>query len=458
MNKKYNVFLALLFLQVSFLVAQKPIVADKVIAVVGNKIITKFQLETEYQQYLSQNEIVAGENAKCQILEDLLYKKLLVVQAEKDSVEVSDAQVDQELDRRMRYFVAQFGSEEKFISFYGKTIEQFKEELRDNVYDLLLAKQVQEDITRGVTITPSDIKTYYEKIPVDSLPFINAEVEIGEIVIKPKVSSEAKKIAREKIEELRQRVLKGEKFTSLAILYSEDPGSAKNGGEYKDIPRGQFVPEFDAIAFRIKEGETSEVFETAYGYHFMQLLKRKGEFVDLRHILITPVISSSDMIKAKHLADSVYQLLKSDSVRFEELAGRYSDEEESKSNSGIILNPQTGSPKFEVDQLGVIDNTLFFAIDKLEPGKASEPTLSATRDGKQAYRILYLKSRTNPHKANLKEDYQRIQGAAKAEKETKMVNDWIRKKVQGVFVRIDGDYKDCKFQHEWKSQVSVFSK
>jgi len=427
---------------------QKEVIADRIIAIVGDNIIKQSELESEYLQFVAHSEDVT-ENTRCKMLEDILYQKLLVAQAERDSVEVTDSQVDSELDRRLRYYIGQFGSEENFTAFYGKTVEDYKAELRDDVKDLLLAQTMQSKVTSNVNVTPAEVKAYFNRIPSDSLPFINAEIEIGEIVKRPPVTTEAKLEAKNKISKLRERVLKGENFSSLAVLYSEDPGSAKNGGEYKNIQRGQFVPEFDAISFSMKENQVSEVFETDYGYHFMQLIARRGEFVDLKHILITPKISDMDMVASKIKLDSIYELIRIDSLSFEQAAAKYSDNDESKNVNGLIVNPSTGSTKFEMDELGQLDPSLVFTIDKLKVGELAKPALAMTKDAKQSYRILYLKSRTEPHRANLKDDYQKIQTAALEEKKQKTIADWVNKKLQSTYVKLEDDFKTCKFDNKW---------
>ena len=440
-------FTGILFYITTNINAQQQVI-DRIIAVVGKNIVKQSELETQYSQYLSQG-MDPTENTRCTLLEELLYQKLLLAQAQKDSVEVSDTQVESELDRRLRLYIQQFGSREKFEEFYGKSVEEFKEELRENLRDIMLAQTMQSKVTGDVSVSPNEVKEYYRSIHPDSLPFINAEVEVGQIVRKAPVSAEAKKEAKEKIESLRQRVLKGEDFALLARLYSDDPGSAKNGGEYKNIPRGQFVAEFDAQAFSLAEKETSPVFETDFGYHILQTLHRRGEIVDVRHILIVPKVNALDLDKARTLLDSVYNLIIKDSISFSDAAGKFSQDEESKSSGGLIIDPRTGSSKIEMNILSQVDPTVFYTVDKLKEGEVSKPSLMATRDGKQAYRLVYLKSRTEPHKANLKDDYQRIQGEALAEKQEGIINAWIKRKLEVTYIKVADDFKNCDFNNNW---------
>lgn len=424
-------------------------VIDRVVAVVGTSPILQSELEAQYQQMVSAQELV-NENSHCKLLEELLYQKLLLAQAQKDSLSVTEGQIEQELDKRIHYYIQQFGSEDRFVAFYGKSVEDFKVDLKDNVRDLLLAQQMQSKITGDINVTPNDVKTYYKNIPDDSIPFINAEVEVGQIVKKQKTTPEAKKEAKEKIEDIRQRIMKGEsQFPAMAALYSEDPGSASKGGLYEHIQRGQFVPEWDAWAFKLKPNEISEVFETVYGYFIIQLIERRGDEVDARSLLIAPKVDATDLLKAKQALDTIYTKISSDTISFSEAAAKYSDDEESKNSGGLMVNPMSGATRFQMDELGQMDQTVAFAIDKLKVGEFTKPMPMTSRDGKQAYRIVYLKTRTAPHRANLTDDYQKIQAAALAKKQQDAIQVWIKRKSVNTFVHINDDYKNCTFNNKW---------
>lgn len=438
--------IAFLFLPFPVISHAQDNVIDQVIAVVGSNIVLQSDLEAQYFQMINQQGANGNEeNIRCEIMEQLLFQKLLLNQAALDSLKVGDGQVESEMDRRLNFFVAQIGSEQKLEEYYGKSIAQIKEEFRQLVKNQLLSQQMQGKITSGITITPSEVRSYFKSIPQDSLPFINSELEIGQIVLTPKLSAEAKQEAKEKIEGLRQRVLKGEKFGALAVLYSEDPGSAKKSGELGFVPRGTFVPEFEAVAYKLKEGETSEVFESPFGYHFMQLIGRRGDQINVRHILVTAKIAPEDMLIAKNMLDSVYAVLvNSDTISFAEAALRSSDDKETKFNGGLLINPNTGTTRFETDQ---VDPNIFFTVDKLKVGEFSKPVLMYNASGKQAYRILYLKTRTEPHRANLKDDYQRIQDAALEDKKLDAVTKWIDQKLSGTYFRINDEFKSCKFEN-----------
>lgn len=428
--------------------AQSAII-DRVIAAVGTNIILQSELESQYQQMIVAQE-ATDDNSRCKLLEELLYQKLLLAQAQKDSLYPTDAQVDQELDRRMNYYLQQLGSEERFVAFYGKSVEDYKAELREKIRDIVMAQQMQGKVTGDISVTPNDVRAYYNSIPEDSIPLINAEVEVGQIVKKPKVTPEAKKEAKTKIENIRERIMKGEStFPAMAALYSEDPGSASKGGLYEHIQRGQFVPEWDAWAFKLKPNEISEVFETVYGYFIIQLIERRGDEVDARSLLIAPKTEAIDLLKAKQALDTIYTKLLTDTINFSDAAAKYSDDEESKNSGGLIVNPFSGATRFQMDEIGQFDQNIAFAIDKLKVGEFTKPMPMAGHDGKQAYRILYLKARTAPHRANLTDDYQKIQAIALAKKQQEIIQKWIKRKSVNTFIRIADDYKNCNFNNKW---------
>ena len=358
--------------------------------------------------------------------------------------------VEAELEKRLNYYINQFGSKDKFEAFYGKTVDQFKDELRGDVKDILLAQQMRSKATEGITVSPEDVRKYFEAIPTDSIPFINSQVEIAEIVKMPILSADEKSLAKEKAEGLRQRVIKGESLANLAILYSDDPGSAKFGGLYKNIKRREFDPEFEKRAFSLNDGDVSEVFETQFGYHFLQVVHRHGDLVDVRHILIVPKVTDDDMAKAKTQLDSIYKAVTRDSASFSEFASRFSDDKNSRYSGGVILNPQTGLSRWDMNQLGELDPTISFTITNMKVGDICQPVFYNLPDGKQAYRIIKLNNITKPHKANLVDDYQQIQSAALAKKTAKAVNDWINHKLkEGIYVKIDSDFQSCHFMNNW---------
>ncbi|MFA5418316.1 MAG: peptidylprolyl isomerase [Bacteroidales bacterium] len=426
--------------------AQEPQVIDQVVAVVGKSVILESDIQNQYLNYRSQGGIVgSATEIRCSILEDLMYQKLMVTQAEADSVVVTDDQVDSDLERRISSFIQQFGSQEKMEQYYGKTLAEIKKELHEIVKEQLLAQQVQNEIINNVTVTPSEIKVFYKNIPNDSVPMIKTEYEIAEIVKNPPVSIEEKVRVKEQLMDLRKRILEGENFSTLAILYSEDPGSAKKGGELGFYGRGQLYPEFEAVAFKLKEGEISTVLETEAGYHIIQMIERKGDYINVRHILLVPKVSTADLMKAKQSLDSIAQLIRSDSITFDEAVEVFSDAD-NKNNGGILVNEYTMGTTFEAEQL---DPQVSFTIDKMKVGELSNPVPMKIDRQKDAYRLLMLKSKTQPHIANMQDDYARIQQWALQDKQMKAINKWIDNKAEHTYVRVVEEYKTCPFVHQW---------
>ncbi len=421
-------------------------VVDQVAAVVGANVVLLSDIEGQYQQMLQQTSL-RGEELRCRILDQLLLNKLLLHQAGVDSVEVSDDQVEQKMNQNMNYFVQQIGSVEKLEAYYGKTIAELKDDFRPKIREQLIVQQMQNKVTGNLTASPSDVKAFYETIPEDSLPLINSEVEFGQIIRKVPVSPEEKKAAREKLEDIRDRIQKGEEFSTLAILYSQDTESAKQGGELGFVNRGDLVPEFEAAAFRLKNSsEISPIVETQFGFHIIQLIERRGDRINCRHILIHPKVNAEDMVKTQQMLDSLCREIRQGHITFGEAAEKFSDDKDTKMNSGNVINPATGATRFETDQ---VDPNILFQLDKLEISEVSNPMLTSTREGDNAYRILVLKSRSLPHRLNLKDDYQRLQELALQEKQNTTLENWRNKKKLLTYIRIADEFKNCPLLNDW---------
>lgn len=441
---KIKIVIAILF--TAFITKAQPQILDKVVAIVGKNPLLLSEVETNLIQQKEKKE--TGEKARCKIFEDLLFQKLLLSQADRDSIVVSDKEVEGELNRRIQYYVGMLGSEEKFEAFYGKRISVFKDELKDDVKNQLLAQKMQQKVTGETKLTPSEVREFFGTLPIDSLPLINSELEIGHIVRKPPVTDDAKKAVREQLNVYRQRVVNGESISVIAALYSEDPGSAKNGGYY-EFGRGQMVPEFEAVGFRLKQGEVSEIFETTYGFHFMQLVARKGESVQVRHILMSPKISQLQVLKAKEELDSIREQIANGNLKFSDAALRYSSDKDTKQNGGLLINPASNSTKWELDEIGEMDQNLVFMLEnQMKVGDVSPVIQYAGPDAKQAWRIIYLKTRTEPHKANMKDDYIKLLNMATFEKQKSLIREWITKKSKSTYIKIDdGEFNTCKLEY-----------
>ncbi len=427
--------------------AQEGTMIDQVVAVVGKHIILESDLENQYLQERMQGEIQGSKATnKCRILEDALFQKLLLNQAELDSVEVTEAQIDQEMDSRLRYFIAQIGSQEAFEEYYGKSIPEFKAEFREEVRKILMVGEVMRGLDATIDVTPSEVRAFFKSIPKDSLPLVNSEVTIGQIVKIPPVSLEQKLAVKDKLRDLRNRVLQGENFATLAILYSEDPGSASKGGELGLYGRGELYPEFEAIAFKLEPGEVSEIVETPAGFHIIQMIERKGEYVNARHILMRAKVAPEDLQVARDLLDSVAILIRAEEITFDEAVLQYSDDP-GKNNGGFLINFNSGTIKFEVNEL---DPNVSFVVDKLDVGEISNPVPMQTEDGEDAFRLLYLRTRTLPHRANLEEDYNRIQFWAMGDKKSRSYKEWAQKKVKKTYIKIIDKYRNsCTFDNDW---------
>lgn len=445
--KKITLFIAICFaLQLSSIAQPQGEPIDKIVAIVGSKMIMLSQVETQYWQLVMQGEKPTDE-LKCSILEDLMLQKMLLNQAEIDSLKVSESQVDGEIDRRIRYFVAQFGSPEALEKYYNKSIVEIKDEFKDLIREQMLVQMMQGKITENVTISPSEVRKYFNDLSADSIPYVESEMEIGQIVVIPQASEADKLVIYDKLASLRERILKGENFEALARLYSEDPGSAKKGGELGMFSRGQMFPEFEAAAFGLKNpGDISEIIETPAGYHFLQLIERKGDYINVRHILLIVKASPTDLYNAKKQLDDVYTQISSGALSFEEASEKYNPDE-FKSNNGLLLNAYSGNTSFKSDE---VDATVFFTVDKLEPGDISKPVLFQTDEGKEGYRLLYLKSRTIPHKATLENDYNIIMQHALDAKKTQALEKWVNEKKAITYISISDDYKGCLFKFNWE--------
>jgi len=417
---------------------------DKVIGVVGKYPILKSDL---------QNMFLDGENQGadfnlCKSFEMLVYQKLLVAQADRDSVTVTDSEVDTELNRRMAYFISQFGSEAKLEEFYGKRTNVIKDELRPEVQDQLVAEKMSGKISGEIKLSPAEVRLFYNSIPQDSLPLVDSEVELQQLVKKPTASQQSRQDAKEFLESLRQRVLKGESMSTMARLYSEDPASAREGGLYNNIGRGQFDPAFEAVMFRLKNGEISTIFESAYGFHFVELVQRRGELVDVRHILIVPKITNDDYMRSKKQLDSIYTAITAATISFEEAVKKFSDDSETRQNGGLMINPATASTKFDNEVLSQIDKNLIATLNTMKVGDVSRSMQFAAADGHPGFRMLRLKNRIDPHRTNLKEDYQKINLMAMEARKKELVREWIKRRSKITYIRLDPEYK-CKFENDW---------
>lgn len=456
-NPAYRLFtLAVLPVMIvcSSLAANAQTELDKIVGIVGKKhIILKSDIDMQVKAMQEQNPEIT-DMPECDVLEQMLLQKLLVEQGDRDSVVVSDEEVEAQLENRVRYFIMQYGSKEKVEELSGKTIYQLKEENRDVTRDMIMAERVQGSILETVKVTPAEVQKFYASIPADSLPFFPATVELGQIVMDPEVSPELDTYARQKIERIRKEIVEGgADFEIKAGIESQDPGSRNDGGLMRGITRkgGNLVTEFAVAAFKLQNGEISPVIRTRFGYHIIQMVNRKGDEADVRHILITPERTSADFEKALAKLDSIRTELIAGKITFETAVGKFSTDELSNRTGGMITDQQ-GNTTLEVEDL---DPTLALMIDTLKPGHYSKPMVYTNMRGERSTRIVYMKSITSPHKANLEEDYSRIQFAALQKKKGERMQQWIRDKAPSYYIKLDSEYAQCPNLEPYRGDSSA---
>ncbi len=440
--------------QAVFAQAQTKII-DKIIAQIGDEIILLSDLQNMRLQAIQAGQDDSGIS-DCEILEEQLYEKLLINQAELDSIEVQDDMVNQEMEARLREIAKQIGSIEKLEEFYGKSVAQIKAEFFDIIKKRMMAEQMSNEITSTVNITPKEIKDFFNNYDKDSIPYINSKISLAQIVIYPEITLADKKAAKDKLEGIRDKIIKAKEngedvFGSMAAIHSDDPGSKLQDGKLGWQTKGNMVPEFEAALFVLERGGVSPVFETQYGYHIVQLLDRKGNNYESRHVLITSKVSDAALMKAIGIMDSLHKQLKKGTITFDDGALHFSDDENSKMNGGKIVNPYTGDYFWDMQNINEIDPQMSRIVDRLEKGKFSEPSLYENLfEQKQGIRLVKLLDRTKPHLANLKDDRQLIELAALNEKKQAEIDDWIQRRINRSFVRIESTYrKACKFKYNW---------
>ncbi len=432
--------------------AQPRSVLDKVVAVVGGEIILLSDIEEQYA-YLESQRGILPPGARCAILDNIMLSKLMLNQAKLDSVVVNDAEVEDEINARIDRILSYMNNDvNTFENYYGQTIAEVKDQMREDQKNQILTQRMQSQLQSDISITPSEVKAFFNKIPRDSLPYFNAEVEIGEIVYKPKVNAEERQKAIDKLEALRKRIVEGgEDFAALATKFSDDGGSARAGGDLGWTKRGVFVPAFEAAAYKLEKGEISPLVESEFGFHIIQLLDRRGNTIHTRHILVKPAIVNNDLKLAYNLLDSVRSLILADSMSFSLAVKRFGHKEvQSYNNDGRMVNPASGNTFFQVNEL---DPDVYFAIDTLKVGGITKPFDFTGPDGETYYRIAILQSRIPPHRASLAQDYSKIQKAAIEAKKNESLSQWVSEKIGSTYIFIDPSYQNCRELDRWKPGV-----
>lgn len=438
---RFLVATALLALATSGSVKSQGVI-DQVVAVVGSERILLSDIEQELLRMKMQGTM-SGGNDRCQLFEQMLTHKLLVTQAKIDSIDTNLASIDSEIERRLKYFINQIGSEKALESYFNKPMYEIRGDLREVIEEQQLAQQMRQKIVDKVQVTPSEVRSFYRNTPTDSLPKIPEQYELQQVLIFPPSSAEAKFQVKERLLEIRERILKGERFATLAVAYSEDRASAIRGGELGFRSREELVQAFADVAFTLKEGQVSQIVETEYGFHIIQMIEAKGDRVNVRHILMKPQFSSDMTAQAIAKLDSIATLIKADSTTFELAAMRFSEDKKSNLNGGLVINPYTNTSLFEKEHLQPSD---FYILKELKVGEMSAPFESRDEHANVVFKIVKIKRIVQAHTASIKEDYSVIQELAKRGMEDDILKDWVEKKQRVTFIRVQPSFKSCPFK------------
>ena len=419
---------------------------DGVIASVGDYIILDSDIDKSFLEISSQGNSVK-DITRCQMLGKLLEDKLYAHQAIQDSIKVTDDEVKAKMDEQINYMVEQLGSMDKVVQYFKKPNEaDFRADLSEIIRMNKLASEEQRKVVDKVEITPEEVRTFFKKIPTSELPVFGAEMEVAQIVIKPRITIDEKQKVIDKLKEFKKEVMEGASFSTKAVLYSQDPGSSANGGFYKMTKKTPFVKEFKDVAFSLAEGEISEPFETDFGFHIIYIEKIKGQEIELRHILLVPPVSETSLKEAKDRAILIKKKIDEKTLTFADAARTESDEKETKTNGGLLINPKTQDTHFELTKM---DPTLYSQVSNLKEGEVSAPLLDVDQSGKKKYKLVTVTNRIEEHTADYAKDYIKLKDLALKEKQIKAIAKWSEEKIKETYVKINGEYRDCVFTNNW---------
>lgn len=425
-------------------------IIEEVAWMVGDQPIYKSEIEEAYQQMLYEKTPVNGD-PYCVVPEQLAIEKLFLHQADMDTVEVQESMVSMAVDQRLNYLITNLGSKEKVEEYFRKPMSEFRTQLSDMMRNQYRIQQVQASLTKDLKVTPSDVRRYFSELPQDSIPFVPLQVECEIITINPKIPQEEIDDIKSRLRQYADRVNKGESdFSTLAILYSEDPGSSVRGGEIGFMGRGHLEPEYAAVAFNLNDSKkVSKIVETQYGYHIIQLIEKRGDRVNTRHILLRPKVSDQELTEAVHRLDSVRaNIVTHKRFTFEEAAPILSQDKDTRNNQGRMINQASGTTRFEMKDL---PQEVAKVVDKMQVGDVSEAfIMKDPKRDRDIVAIVKLTERIPAHRANLSEDYQTIKGIYENSAKQKMVKEWLANKIRDTYVKIEENWADCEFEHpEW---------
>ena len=436
----------IILLSLLFSLMAKSQVIDEVIWVVGDEAILRSEVEEERLRAQYEGTPIPGD-PYCYIPEQLAVQKLFLHQAIIDSVEANESSVSHQVDMRMNYYINQIGSKEKMEEYFRKTSSEIREEMMTTVRNQMIIQQMQQKLTADIKPTPAEIRRYYNSLPADSIPMMPAQVEVQILSFEPPVPVEETERIKQKLREFTERVQSGSAdFSMLARLYSEDTESAKRGGELGFVGKGQLVPEFADVAFNLNDPKrVSRIVQTEYGYHIIQLIEKKGERINCRHILLRPRISATDKVKAIERLDSIRQQIAKDSLQFEQAVIRFSEDKNTVMNAGLMINPNTGSSRFEYQDLAP---EIAKQIYNLNEGDVSQPFVMMDQTkNREVCAIVRVKKKTDVHRANLTDDFQAIKSMLEAKLSSEFIHDWILKKQKKTFVQISPEWQGCDFEY-----------
>ena len=435
-----------IFLLFSFYMFSQSI--DKIQAKIGSEILLISDIENQYNQVLSQG-VINTENLRCNIVDELLLQNFLVHHAKIDStIEIVQDDINAEINNRISFFEKQLGSLEKVETYFNRSISSMEDELMLIVKDQFYSQKKQSKIINDVKITPNEVKDFYNKLITDDIPTVPTKVELSQLVILPRISNEKEQIIKDKLNSFRKRIYDGEDFKVLATLYSDDPGSASSGGELGFMSRGDLVPEFERAAFKLKKDEISEVVQSKFGFHIIQMIERRGEQINVRHILLKPKFSSSSLKSASDKITSIKLEIDSNLLSFEDAIIEYSDDD-SKNNGGLIINPQNGTTQFTYEEL---DPSIRYMVEKMSEGDISKPSLTKSQDGTQAaYRLLKIKSKKLEHKANVIDDFDLLKEYALANKKQTVLDNWVTDNLDATFISLSPELSKCPCYNKWNN-------
>jgi len=440
--RKYSAIVLLLLC----LMAKGQSVIDEVIWVVGDEAILRSEVEEERLRAQYEGTTIPGD-PYCYIPEQMAIQKLFLHQAVIDSVEANESSVSHQVDMRLNYYINQIGSKEKMEEYFRKTSSEIREEMMTTVRNQMIIQQMQQKLTADIKPTPADIRRYYNSLPLDSIPVMPAQVEVQILSFEPPVPVEETERVKQRLREFTERVQNGSAdFGMLARLYSEDTESAKRGGELGFVGKGQLVTEFADVAFNLNDPKrVSRIVQTEYGYHIIQLIEKKGERINCRHILLRPRISATDKVHAIERLDSIRHQIMVDSLQFEQAVIQFSEDKNTVMNAGLMINPNTGSSRFEYQDLAP---EIAKQIYNLNEGEISQPFVMIDQaKNREVCAIVKVKKKTDVHRANLSDDFQAIKAMLEAKMSQDFIHDWIIKKQKTTFIQIDPEWRGCDFEY-----------